>query len=179
MGKALQLLIEATPQVARIGVLSIPTSSLHVAILKELEVAAGSLRVRLQPFGVATPEEIESAVTTMTRNGADALITLDDPFTSLQSRRIADLALQHRLPTVSTARLYPENGALMSYGARFDDLFKRAATYVDKILKGAKPGDLPVEQPTKFELVVNLKTARALGITVPPTLLARADEVIE
>jgi ABC-type uncharacterized transport system substrate-binding protein len=179
MGKALQLLKEATPHISRIAVLWIPTSSLHVAILRELEVAAGSLRVRLQPIGVATPEEIESAVATLARDGADALITLDDPLTSWQSRRIADLALQQRLPTVSTHRLYPETGALMSYGARFDDLFRRAAAYVDKILKGAKPADLPVEQPTEFELVINLKTAKALGVTIPPLLLARADEVIE
>ena len=179
MGKALQLLKEATPHISRIAVLWIPTSSLHVAILRELEVAAGSLRVRLQPIGVATPEEIESAVATLARDGADALITLDDPLTSWQSRRIADLALQQRLPTVSTHRLYPETGALMSYGARFDDLFRRAATHVDKILKGAKPADLPVEQPTEFELVINLKTAKALGVTIQPLLLARADEVIE
>jgi putative ABC transport system substrate-binding protein len=115
----------------------------------------------------------------MTKERAEALIPMDDPFVSLQRRRIGDLAAQHRLPTVSSQRVYPEAGALMSYGPSFSDLFRRAATYVDKILKGARPADLPVEQPTVFEMVINLKTAKALGLTIPQSILVRADEIIQ
>jgi ABC-type uncharacterized transport system substrate-binding protein len=115
----------------------------------------------------------------MKKERAEGLIPLDAVFMFVQRRRIADLALQHRLPTACLQRLYPEAGALMSYGPDFADLFRRAANYVDKILKGARPADLPVEQPTKFELVINLKTAKALGLTIPPSLLQRADEVIQ
>jgi putative ABC transport system substrate-binding protein len=146
---------------------------------KELEVAARTMRVRLQPIGVRTPKDIESAFAAMTKERAEALIPMDAPFVSLQRRRIGDLAVQHRLPTVSSQRVYPEAGALMSYGPSFSDLFRRAATYVDKILKGARPADLPVEQPTVFEMVINLKTAKALGLTIPQSILVRADEIIQ
>jgi putative ABC transport system substrate-binding protein len=137
------------------------------------------MRVRLQPIGVRPPKDIESAFGAMTKERAEALIPMDDPFVSLQRRRIGDLAAQHRLPTVSSQRVYPEAGALMSYGPSFSDLFRRAATYVDKILKGARPADLPVEQPTVFEMVINLKTAKALGLTIPQSILVRADEIIQ
>lgn len=115
----------------------------------------------------------------MARERAEALIPMDDPFIALQRRRIADLAEQHRLPTVSSVRAYPEAGALMSYGPNFNDLFRRAATYVDRILTGVKPADLPIEQPTEFELVINLKTAKAIGLTIPQSVLGRADEIIQ
>jgi putative tryptophan/tyrosine transport system substrate-binding protein len=177
--KELELLKEIVPHLSRVAVLFNPTTTLHVALLKELEVAATILRVRLQSISVRAPNEIDSAFAKMAKNPADALITLDDPLMALQSRRIVELAMLQRLPTISTERSYAEAGVLVSYGASFPDLFRRAATYVDKILKGAKPADLPVEQPTKFELVINLKTAKALGLTIPPILLARADGVIE
>jgi putative ABC transport system substrate-binding protein len=177
--KELELLKEIVPHLSRVAVLFNPTTTLHVAVLKELEVAATILRVRLQSISVRAPNEIESAFAKMAKDPAEALITLDDPLMALQSRRIIELAMLQRLPTISTERSYAEAGALLSYGASFPDLFRRAGTYVDKILKGAKPADLPVEQPTKFELVINLKTAKALGLTIPPILLARADEVIE
>ncbi|HEV2054551.1 MAG TPA: ABC transporter substrate-binding protein [Methylomirabilota bacterium] len=177
--KELELLKEVLPGLSRVAVLSNPTAPMHATFLKELEVAARTLRVRLQPIEVRTPKDIESAFAAITKERAEALILVDDPLMYQQRRRIADLAVRHRLPTVSFQRLYPEAGALMSYGASFADLFRRAATYVDKILKGAKPADLPVEQPTKFELVINLKTAKAFGLTIPQSLLQRADEVIQ
>jgi putative ABC transport system substrate-binding protein len=179
-GKELELLKEIVPQLSRVAVLFNPTNPSHAALLKELELAATILRVRLQSYSVRAPNEIESAFAKMAKDhAAEALITLDDPLMSVQSRGIVELAMLQRLPMISTERSYAEDGALLSYGASFSDLFRRAATYVDKILKGAKPADLPVEQPTKFELVINLKTAKALALTVPPALLARADEVIE
>ena len=179
IAKGLQLLKEGAPRLSRVAVLRNATTPVYVTSFKALEVAARTLRVRLQPIDVRSSKDIESAFAAMTKERADALITMDDPFISLERRRIADLALQHRLPSVSSARSHPEAGLLMSYGASFTDLFWRAATYVDKILRGAKPADLPVEQPTKFELVINLKTAKALGLTIPHSLLLRADEVIQ
>ena len=178
-GKELELLKEIVPQLSRVAVLFNPTNTSHPPLVKELEVAATILRVRVQSFSVTAPNEIESAFAKMATDPAEALVTLDDPLMSVQRRGIVELAMLQRLPTVSTERSYAEAGALLSYGASFSELFRRAATYVDKILKGAKPADLPVERPTKFELAVNLKTARALGLVVPPTVLARADEVIE
>src|SRR5262249_54768182 len=146
---------------------------------KDLEVAAKVLQVRLQPFNVTAANQFESAFATMAKDAAEALIILDDPLMSLQSRHTIELAMRQNLPTISSERSYAEAGALLSYGASFSDLFRRAATYVDKILKGSEPAELPVEQPTKFILTINLKTANTLGLAVPPTLLARADEVIE
>jgi putative ABC transport system substrate-binding protein len=177
--KQLELLKEVAPRLARVAVLRNSTTAVHVTSLKELEVAARALRVRLQPIEVRTPKDIESAFAAMASERAEALVTVDNPLIFLERRRIVDLAVQHRLPTVFLQRLYPEAGALMSYGPSFTDLFRRAAPYVDRILKGAKPGDLPVEQPRKFELVINLKTAKALGLTIPPSLVQRADEVIQ
>jgi ABC-type uncharacterized transport system substrate-binding protein len=177
--KELELLKEIVPHLSRVAVLFNPTNTLHLALLKELEAAATILRVRLQFISVRAPDEIESAFEKMAKDLAGALITLDDPLMAVHSRRIAELAMLQRLPTISTERSYAEVGVLLSYGASFPDLFRRAATYVDKILKGARPAELPVEQPTKFELVINLKTAKALGLTIPPILLTRADEVIE
>ncbi|MBR1133111.1 ABC transporter substrate-binding protein [Bradyrhizobium iriomotense] len=177
--KELQLLNEIVPHLSRVAVLFNPTSKLHAVLLKELEVAATILRVRLQSFSVRAPDEIESAFERMAKDSVEALIILDDPLMAVQSRGIVELATLQRLPTISTERSYAEAGSLLSYGASFPDLFRRAATYVDKILRGAKPADLPVEQPTKFEMVINLKTAKTLGLVIPSILLARADEVIE
>ena len=179
IAKELELLREIAPRLSQVAVLLDATSTSDAVSLKELEVAARTLRVRLQPIRVRTAEEIPSAFAAMTKQRAEALIPLDGSFTFVHRRRIADLALQHRLPTCSFQRLFPEAGVLMSYGPSFTDLARRAATYVDKILKGTKPADLPVEQPTKFELVINLKTAKALGLKIPPSLLQRADEVIQ
>ena len=144
--KQLELLREVLPSVSRVAVLSNPTAPVHATFLKDLEVAARTLGVRLQPIDVRTPKDIESAFAAMTKERAEALFPLDEPFMYQHRQRIANLAVQHRLPTVSFQRLYPEAGALMSYGPSFADLYRRAAIYVDKILKGAKPADLPADQ---------------------------------
>ena len=133
----------------------------------------------LQPLDVRGPDDFEAAFVAAVRGNAQALIALDDGLTIAYRPRIVALAASSRLPAMYGLREFPDDGGLISYGPNFVDLLRRSATYVDKILKGAKPSDLPVEQPTKFELVINRKTANALGLTVPPTLLARADEVIE
>jgi len=178
-GKELELLKEIVPQLSRVAVLFNPTNTSHAPLVKELEMAATILRVRLQSFSVRAANEIENAFAKIATDPADALIILDDPLMSVQSRGIVELAMLQRLPTISTERSYAEDGSLLSYGANFSDLFRRAATYVDKILRGAKPADLPVEQPTKFELVINLKAAKQIGLTIPPNVLARADKVIK
>ena len=177
--KQLQLLMEVVPRGARVGVLWNPTSAFFASYWKELQVAARALGVRLQSLEVQAPNELESAFGAMTRERADALIVLSDSFATFHRGRIADLAAKSRLPAMYGHRQYAEAGGLMSYGPELPHLFRRAATYVDKILKGAKPGDLPVEQPTKFELLVNLKTAKALGLTIPQSVLIRADHVLQ
>src|SRR5262249_28257135 len=144
-----------------------------------LKATAPTLRVNIQSLEVRDPSEFESAFDTMTRERADGLIVLSDTFATFYRVKLAELAAYHRLPTVYGHGQYPAAGGLMSYGPLLTDVYRRAASHVDKILKGGNPPNLPVEQPTKFELVINLKTAKALGLTVPPTLLARADEVIE
>ena len=156
-----------------------PTNKVQALSLKEVEVAARSLRVHPQTFEVRGSEEFDGAFAAMTRERAGALLVLGDPMFCLHRTRIADLAAKQRLPTMFPQRQDAEAGGLMVYGANLSDAFRRAATFVDKILKGAKPADLPVEQPTKFELFINLKTAKALGLTIPPSLLGRADQVIE
>jgi putative ABC transport system substrate-binding protein len=177
--KQLQLIKEILPRLSRIAVLSNRTTALHVTLLKELEVAARTLRVRIHPVDVRTPQDLERAFIAIAKERPGALIPLDDPLIFRERRRIADFALRHRLPTTSFQRFFTEAGTLLSYGPSFPDLFWRAATYVDKILKGANPADLPVEQPTKFELVINLKTAKVLALKIPPSVLGRADHVIE
>jgi putative ABC transport system substrate-binding protein len=148
-------------------------------MLKGAEVAARALGVRLQFVEARGPADFDRAFSDMTRARADALTVLTTPVFGTERRRLVDLAAKNRLPTVFPFREYVDAGGLMSYGPSLADMFRRAATYVDKILKGAKPGDLPVEQPTKFEFVVNHKTAKALGLTIPQSVLARADQVIE
>jgi putative ABC transport system substrate-binding protein len=141
--------------------------------------AARSLGIRLQPLEARGPDDFDRAFAEMAREQADAVVLLPTSLSPTLGARIADLALRRRLPTIGPSREFVAAGALMGYAANWSDIARRAATYVDKILKGAKPADLPVEQPTKFELVINLKTAKALGLTIPPSLLQRADRVIE
>jgi putative ABC transport system substrate-binding protein len=141
--------------------------------------AAAVIGVEIQAIDVRTPDDYLAAFATVTASRADALYAFGNPVNFKNRQLIADFALKSRLPSIYEERLFVESGGLMSYAPSFTDLFRRAATYVDKILKGAKPADLPVEQPTKYELLINLKTAKALGLTIPPSLLQRADQVIE
>jgi putative ABC transport system substrate-binding protein len=175
-GKRLQLLREVAPTVARIAVLSDPSQP---ADLRGTEAAAQALGVQLQVLEVRSGGELDRAFTAIARERATGIIILGSTTLFANRARIAQLAITHRLPTSAYARELTEAGCLMSYGANLPDVSRRAAYFVDKILKGAKPGDLPIEQPTKFDLVFNLKTAKALGLTIPPSLLGRADEVIE
>jgi len=177
--KQLEMLKEVIPRLALLAVLQNPTDASHALSLNELDIAARSLRVQLQVFQVREPDEFETAFAAMTRDRASAVMVLGDSMFLLHRARIADLAKRQRLPSIFVQREHVEAGGLMAYGTNVRDLFRRAATYVDKILKGAKPADLPVEQPTKFELVINMKTAKALGLTIPQSLLLRADEVIQ
>jgi putative ABC transport system substrate-binding protein len=179
VGKYLELLKEVVPKVSRVAVLWNPANPGHAAVLKEAEGAARALGVRLQTLEARVPQEIDSAFEAMIRERADALLVLPDPMPVTHRARIADLAAKTRLPTMFGYREHVDASGLMSYGVSLPDLWRRSATYVDKILKGAKPADLPVEQPTKFELVINLKTAKALGLTIPPSIRIRADQVIE
>jgi putative ABC transport system substrate-binding protein len=178
-GKRLEILKETVPQSTRSAVLANPANASHASDLHHVNEAARALGLSLHIVEVRRAEELESAFAAMTRAGADALMVLSDSILLSQlPGRIADLAATHRLPAIYVRRVYVDAGGLMSYGPSLPDLYRRAATYVDKILKGAKPAELPVEQPMKFELVLNLKTAQALGLTIPPTLLFQADEVI-
>jgi putative ABC transport system substrate-binding protein len=179
-GKQLELLKEVVPGIARVAFLydafaDTPTTALH---LQEAQAAAHTLAFQLHPVEVREARDLEGAFTTMTQQGADALITALSAFTLHHRSQIVALAATSRLPAMYQGREFAEAGGLMSYGPDRLDQWRRAATYVDKILKGAKPADLPVEQPRKFELVINLKTAQALGLTIPPSLLFQADEVI-
>jgi putative tryptophan/tyrosine transport system substrate-binding protein len=179
VGKELQLLTEAVPRLSRVAVLRNPTNQAQLAELREAEIAVRPLGMQLQILDAPTPGEFASAFAAMTKEGAGALLILRDPLFFLQRTRIAELAAKRRLPAMAYTRELVEAGLLMAYGPDQRDIWRRSATFVDKILKGAKPADLPVEQPTEFELVINLKTAKALGLTIPPSLLARADQVIE
>lgn len=178
-GKDLELLRALNPEVKRVAVLSNSTGPNHAPMLASITDAARSLQLELLVVDLHHPGELDTAFATMLSQGAESLFVFGAPLFSVHRALLAGLALTNRLPTMYTHRLHVEAGGLMSYGPIFTDLWRRAATYVDKILKGAKPGDLPVEQPTKFELVVNVRTAEVLGLTVPQSLLARADEVIE
>jgi putative ABC transport system substrate-binding protein len=182
IGKQLQLLSELFPKISHIAVLvrDNPESSTQVQRVREAELAARSLGLQLQITRVrdpCDPREFDAAFNAV--RGATALIQLDDAVFTETRTQVAQLALKYRLPAMVGHRQIVEAGGLLSYGADIEDLYRHAAVYVDKILKGAKPGDLPIEQPTKFELVINLKTAKALGLTIPPSLLQRADQVIE
>jgi putative ABC transport system substrate-binding protein len=182
VGKYLEHLKQAVPGVSRVAFLWQPGAvgeRTEKDMLKGAEVAARALGVRLQVVEARGPEDFDRAFSDMTRARAGALTVLGSSMFFGERRRLVDLAAKNRLPAVYQWREFVDAGGLMSYGPNVADLYRRAATYVDKILKGAKPGDLPVEQPTKFELVINLKTAKALGLTIPPSLLQRADEVIQ
>ena len=182
VGKGLELLKQAVPGVSRVAFLWQPGAlgeRTEEDILKGATVAARALGMQLQFVEARGPADIDRAFSDITRARAGALTVLSTAMFGSERRRLVDLAAKNRLPTVFQWRLYVDAGGLMSYGPSLVDLFRRAATFVDKILKGANPGDLPIEQPTKFELVINLKTAKALGLTIPPSVLARADQVIE
>jgi ABC-type uncharacterized transport system substrate-binding protein len=176
--KRLQLLKEAAPNVSRVAVLWDPALPWHPAMLKQIEAAAPSLRLRPIAIAVKNRGDFGNAFVEIASAHADALFVSETMIPTAQ-RQIVDFAAKNRQPTMFLNRDDVAAGGLMSYAPDFSEAFRRAAQYVDKILKGAKPGDLPVEQPTKFELVINLKTAKALGLTIPPSLLARADQVIE
>ncbi len=179
VGKQLEMLRELAPKVSRVAVLWDPANPGNPPQLRAAELAARGLGMRLQLLEARSPREIDEAFAAMTRERAGALVVLVDILFGDQRARIANLAASRRLPAVYGLTEHVEAGGLMAYAPSFVDAYRRAASYVDKILRGANPGDLPVEQPTKFELVINLKTAKALGLTIPPSLLGRADEVIE
>jgi putative ABC transport system substrate-binding protein len=178
-GKRLQLLLEVVPKVSRLAILLDETNPGNVFIARGTQAAARSAGVHLQSLSVRDPSELERAFSAMKEARAGALIVESSSMLFPWATRLADLAQKNRLPTVFAQREYAEAGGLMAYAADFSDLFRRAATFVDKILKGAKPADLPIEQPTKFDFVINLKTAKALGLTIPPSMLLQADRVIE
>ena len=179
VGKQLGLLKELLPRISRVVLLGNPANPGTAPQVREAEDAAPALGVRVQILEARVPREIDDAFAAMTRERPGALLTLDDAIFTNQVRQIAELAAKQRLPAIYGTREYTEAGGLIAYGTNRLELERRAATYVDKILKGAKPADLRVEQPTKFELVINVKTAKALGLTIPPSLLARADDVIQ
>jgi putative tryptophan/tyrosine transport system substrate-binding protein len=178
-GKRLQILKDAVPNVARVAFLWNPANASHVIYFGELQGAARGLGLTLQSVEVREPQEVERAFAGMMRGHPDALIVTADSVHEVRQAWIVDFTAKRRLPAMYQLKEYVAAGGLMSYGTSITDQYRRAATYVDKILKGAKPADLPVEQPTKFDLVINLKTAKALGLTIPPSLLQRADEVIQ
>ena len=178
-GKRLELLKKLVHNVSRVAVLYNPADRSNVLVLKELQEAAPALTLTLQPFEVREPGEFEGAFAAMTRERADAMFGAAGILTFQHRQTVVDLAAKSRIPTLWGHRQFVEAGGLMSYAVNFYDQIRRTAAYVDQILKGAKPGDLPVQQPTKFELILNLRTAKALGLTIPPSVIAIADEVTE
>jgi putative ABC transport system substrate-binding protein len=176
--KRLQLLKEAVPKLSRVAVLWDPATPFHQAMLKEIGAAAPALRLQPLAISVKSRDDLGDALSEVTSGRADALL-VSQVMSPTVRRQLLDFLARSRLPAMFQNREYVPDGGLMSYSPNLPELFRHAAVYVDKILKGAKPGDLPVEQPTKFELVINLKTAKALGLTIPPSLLLRADQVIE
>ena len=178
-GKQLEMLKDAVPSIKRVAVLLIPSNPLHRPFLEQTGPAADALKLKLQVVEARTADDLDQAFEAAGRERTDAMQVYGDSITFLHRKRIAELALLHRLPTIYLFKPNVEAGGLLSYGPSEPDMYRRAAAPVDKILRGAKPGDLPIEQPIKFELVINLKTAKALGLTIPPSLLSRADQVIE
>jgi putative tryptophan/tyrosine transport system substrate-binding protein len=174
-GKSVQLIRDMLPSARRVTALANATDPFSKPFLEQIKLGGEATGTTINVIGVSNTEEFESAFAGMEQDRPDAVIVQP----SLPTKRAAELAVKHRVPAVSVPRWFAEEGGLMSYSAKYDELFRKAAVYVDKILKGTRPADLPVEQPTHFELVINLKTARALGLEIPPTLLGRADEVIE
>ena len=180
-GKRLELLKEVLPQTSRVTILLSPGNPLHAFLLKEMQVPAAALGMKLLSLELRgrSPKQVEEAFVTLKNGHPDALMVLPTPSTSLSMKRIVDLAVKNRLPTTYHWKEYVEAGGLMYYGANLPDMYRRAAIYVDKILKGAKPGELPVEQLKKFEFIINLKAAKRIGLTIPPNVLVRADKVIK
>jgi ABC-type uncharacterized transport system substrate-binding protein len=178
-GKRLELLKETVPKIARVAVLFNSTIPERLIELKETEVAAKAFRIQIRAFPVQSPNDFDTAFKAEWDGRSQALITLPDPLTNTYQARIVEFAAKNRLPTMFAQREPVDAGGLMSYSPNYADTFRQAAAYVDKIFKGTKPADLPVEQPQKFELVINLKTAKHIGLTIPPTVLARADKVIK
>jgi len=177
-GKQLELLKEMVPKLSRVAVLGTSTNSGYAQLLREVELAAGAFKVKLQYLDVLNAKDIETAFRAASKERAGAVLVLASPVNFAQRTQIAELAVKNRLPAIYAQTEYTEAGGLMYYGANTPDLFRRAATYVDKILKGRTPADLPVEQPMKFEFIINLKAAKQTGLTIPPNVLVRADKVI-
>jgi len=177
-GKQLELLKETVTKLSRVAVLGNSTSPGNAQALSEMELAAGALKVKLQYLDVLSPKDIETTFRAASKGRAGAVLVLPSPVLTSQRTQIVDLAVKSRLPAIYWRSDFVEAGGLMSYGASQNDLDRRAATYVDKILKGRTPADLPVEQPMKFEFIVNLKAAKQIGLTIPPNVLVRADKVI-
>ena len=177
-GKRLELLKEIIPRLSRVAVLGTSTSPGNAQASREMELAAGTLGVKLQYLDVLSPKDIETAFRAASKGRAEAVLVLQSGILNSQRKQIVELAAKNRLPAIYWRSDFVEAGGLMSYGASQNDLDRRAATYVDKILKGRKPADLPVEQPIKFEFIINLKAAKQIGLTIPPNVLVRADKVI-
>ena len=177
--KRLELLKEIIPELARVAVIWNAANPYPALVFKETEKAARQLKIEVQSLEVRVPDDMNSALEATVQKKANALITVEDPLTQNLRKQIADFAIRNRLAAMSGLREYVDDGGLLSYGTDLADLYRRAAGYLDKIFKGAKPSDLPIEQPTKFELVINLKTAKALSLTIPPGMIAIADAVIE
>jgi len=178
-GKRLELLKEIVPKLSRVAVFGISTQPGNAQALKQIELAAAAFGVKLQYLDVLSPKDIESAFRSASKGRVDAVLLLASPVYISHRKQLADLAVKSRLPAIYNRPEYVEDGGLMAYTPNVDDMFRRAAKYVDKILKGTKPADLPVEQPMKFELVINLKAAKQIGLTIPPNVLSRADKVIK
>jgi putative tryptophan/tyrosine transport system substrate-binding protein len=178
-GKQLELLKEIVVRLSRVAILGNSNEPGNAQALRETERAAGAFGVQLQILDVRGPKDVETAFREARRGNADAVLVLSSPVVTSQRAQIADLAVKSRLPTIHQVSGFVEDGGLITYGVSIADLWRRAATYVDKIVKGTKPADLPVEQPTKFEFIINLKAAKQIGLTIPPNVLARADRVIK
>jgi putative tryptophan/tyrosine transport system substrate-binding protein len=178
-GKRLELLKESFPRVSRVAILWNPDDPGSVVNVRGMEAPARALSFKLQSVELQEPNDLEQAFSAMKRERAEALVTILGALVGSQRSRIVDLAAKSRMATMCVESRWTEVGGLMSYGASYPDLYRRAATYVDKILRGAKPADLPVEQPTKFEFVINLKTSKRIGLTIPANVLARADKIIK
>ncbi|MBI3371486.1 MAG: ABC transporter substrate-binding protein [Betaproteobacteria bacterium] len=177
--KRLEMLLAMVPKASRVAILRNSSNPTSLKALQDVQAAGQKLRVKILPMEARTPQEIDNAFASMRQQNAGALLIFLSPLFQQQRNQIAELAAKLRLPSMAADRIYAEAGCLMSYGSSLTDNLHRAATYVDKILKGAKPADLPVEQPTRFELVINRKTAKALGLTIPQSLLISVDRVIE
>src|SRR5262249_12045697 len=177
-GKQLELLKEIVPKLSRVAVIGNSTVPGDAQALRETVLAAGAYEIYLRYLDIPDPKDLETTFRAAAKGRADGLLVLGNPYLNAQRKQVVDLAAKHRLPATYTRPEYIDAGGLMYYGTNYPDLFRRAAMYVDKILKGAKPGDLPIEQPKKFEFVINLKAAKQIGLTIPPNVLARADRVI-